>query len=196
MELRLAVPEDAPALLAIYQCYIHTPITFETALPTAEEFARRIGETLKEYPYLVLEEDGAIMGYAYCHRQRERAAYGWNGELSVYLSPAARGRGLGRLLYTRLMALLALQNVRTVYAYVTMPNPASEALHRGLGFSCSGVDANTGYKAGKWHDVACYFKAIGPYDPAPAPVIPFPKLPRPQVAAILDCTGAAADKGM
>ena len=186
MELRLASPEDAPALLAIYENYIHTPITFETVLPTAAEFARRIEDTLKEYPYLVLEEAGKPIGYAYCHRQRERAAYGWNGELSVYLAPASRGRGLGRLLYTRLMEILALQNVKTVYAYVTLPNPASEALHTGLGFALAGVDENTGYKAGKWHDVACYSRTIGSYDLPPAPVIPFSQLPGAQVTALLD----------
>ena len=185
MELRLASPEDAPALLAIYENYIHTPITFEAVLPTAAEFARRIGDTLKEYPYLVLEEAGKPIGYAYCHRQRERAAYGWNGELSVYLAPEARGRGLGALLYTQLMELLSLQNVKTVYAYVTLPNPASEALHKNLGFVLSGVDQNTGYKNGSWHNVACYSKAIGSYDLPPAPVIPSPALSKERVEAVL-----------
>ena len=185
MELRLASPEDAPALLAIYENYIHTPITFETILPSAEEFARRIRETQEMYPYLVLEEGGVPLGYAYCHRQRERAAYGWNGELSVYLAPEARGRGLGVLLYTRLMELLSLQNVKTVYAYVTLPNPASEALHKNLGFVLSGVDQNTGYKNGSWHDVACYSKPIGSYDVPPAPVIPFPALSKERVQAVM-----------
>lgn len=101
MHYRLAVPEDAPALLQIYSEYIHSTITFEYTLPTTEEFAERIRAIAGFYPYLVAEEDGRCMGYAYAHRHMERAAYQWNAELSVYLAKSAVGCGLGGGLYSR-----------------------------------------------------------------------------------------------
>lgn len=96
MGIRFAAEADAPALLAIYAQYIETGITFEYELPSREEFARRIREFGGTYPYLIWEEDGRIVGYAYAHRQAERAAYQWNAELSVYLDRAHTGTGLGR----------------------------------------------------------------------------------------------------
>ena len=185
MSIRLARPEDGPALLAIYGQYIHTPITFEYELPTQEEFARRISSTLEGYPYLVWEEGGAPLGYAYAHREREREAYRWNAELSIYLDSRATGRGVGRALYTALMELLALQGVRTAYGAVTDPNPASEGLHQALGFRRLGVHQNTGYKNGRWHGVIWFEKALAPYGPEPAPVVPFPRLSPEAVAAVL-----------
>ena len=185
MHIRLAVPADAPALLAIYAQYIETGITFEYQLPSREEFARRIRTFGEAYPYLVWEEDGQITGYAYAHRQAERAAYQWNAELSVYLDRACTGAGRGRRLYTALMELLRLQGIRTVYALVTLPNEKSEGLHRSLGFRLMGVQRSTGYKDGAWRDVAWFEKAIAPYDPDPAPLRPFPQIPPEQVAAIL-----------
>lgn len=185
MSIRLARPEDGPALLAIYGQYIHTPITFEYGLPTQAEFARRISATLEGYPYLVWEEDAAPLGYAYAHRERERAAYQWNAELSIYLSAQATGRGVGRKLYTALMELLVLQGVHTAYGAVTHPNPASEGLHLALGFRRLGVHQNTGYKDGDWHDVIWFEKSLAPYGPHPTPVLPFPRLSRAEVEAVL-----------
>ena len=185
MHIRLAVPADAPALLAIYAQYIETGITFEYPLPSREEFARRIRTFGEAYPYLVWEEKGQILGYAYAHRQAERAAYQWNAELSVYLDRDHTGAGRGRRLYTALMELLRLQGIRTVYALVTLPNEKSEGLHRSLGFRLMGVQRSTGYKDGAWRDVAWFEKAIAPYDPDPAPLRPFPQVPPQQVAAIL-----------
>ena len=148
MTIRLAVPGDALALLEIYRQYIQTPITFEYELPTLEEFTRRISDALKQYPYLVLEDQGRLLGYTYAHPEREWKAYQWNAELSIYLAPAAIGKGYGRRLYQALLDLLSLQGVRTVYGVVTSPNPASEALQKSLGFRLIGVHKNTGYKAG------------------------------------------------
>lgn len=176
MTIRLAAPEDAGELLAIYAQYIHTPITFEYTLPTREEFARRVQETRAQYPYLVAEEGDRIVGYAYAHRLRERIAYQWAAELSIYLDPAARGRGTGKALYRRLLELLALQGVRTVYGCVTSPNPASQALHEGLGFALCGTFHRSGYKSGQWLDVLWYEKEIGAYDPDPQPLPDFPQV--------------------
>ena len=185
MHIRLAVPADAPALLASSAQYIETGITFEYQLPSREEFARRIRTFGEAYPYLVWEEKGQILGYAYAHRQAERAAYQWNAELSVYLDRDHTGAGRGRRLYTALMELLRLQGMRTVYGVVTLPNEQSEGLHRSLGFRLMGVQRSTGYKDGAWRDVAWFEKAIAPYDPDPAPLRPFPQVPPQQVAAIL-----------
>ena len=127
--LRLAGVSDAPALLGIYAQYMDTPVTFEYALPSPEAFAARVRDILTFYPYLVWEEDGRILGYAYAHRQAERAAFDWNAELSVYLDRAAVGRGAGRRLYGALMELLTMQGVLTAHALVTSPNPASLPLN-------------------------------------------------------------------
>ena len=185
MGIRFAAPEDGAALLRIYAQYIDTPVTFEYALPSREAFTARVAEISREYPYLVWEEGGEIAGYAYAHRQAERAAYQWNAELSVYLDRDHTARGLGRRLYTALLELLRLQGIRTVYGGVTLPNERSQRLHLGLGFRLLGVHRRTGYKCGQWWDVGWYEKAIAPYDPEPAPPRSVRELPAGQVSAVL-----------
>ncbi len=151
--IRKVTEADAQVLLDIYAPYVATPITFENEIPTVEEFARRIREIAAFYPYLVCEVEGRIVGYAYAHRQMERAAYQWNAELSVYIDAAFAGQGIGKQLYTRLIELLKQQHVKTLYALITLPNEASIALHRSFGFQEVGVWRQTGYKCGRWHDV-------------------------------------------
>ena len=168
--LRFAVPEDAEAILAVYAQYIDTSVTFEYELPSPADFRARVEQILAEYPYLVWEEDGAILGYAYAHRYRERAAYQWGAELSVYVDKGARGRGLGTRLYAALTELLRLQGLRTVYGVVTQPNEASDRLHTAMGFTVAGVVHNAGFKNGAWHDVTTYEKPIGDFDSAPEPL--------------------------
>ena len=187
MIIRFARAEDAQALLDIYAQYIHTPITFEYELPSAAEFARRISSTLADgYPYLVCQDGNEVLGYAYAHRLGERAAYQWNAELSIYLSSRAAGRGLGTALYLTLMDLLRLQGVKTVCGIVTRPNPASEGLHRALGFRLTGVREKAGYKNGTWHDVMWLEKPLGTYGPQPSPVLPVGQLPRDAVERVLN----------
>ena len=186
MTVRFATPEDSGALLAIYAQYIHTPITFECELPSEGEFTQRVAEICRGYPYLVAEEEGRIVGYAYAHTLRERIAYQWTAELSIYLDQSARGRGIGKALYQRLLALLALQGVRTVYGCVTAPNPASEALHGGLGFRLCGTFHKSGYKSGQWWDVLWLEKDIGDHQTAPQPLVPFPQVDRESVRRVLD----------
>lgn len=161
--IRLADPErDAAELLAVYAPYIReTTITFETEVPTAEEFARRIAEIGRDFPYLVLEIDGEIAGYAYAHRQAERAAYGWNAELSIYLAKARRGRGLGAPLYRLLEDLLAMQGYVNLYGVITASNTGSLRLHERLGYRQIGLHEKTGWKFGQWHDVAWMHKRVG-----------------------------------
>ena len=160
MNLRFADEHDAAACLAIYAQYIDTSITFETALPSEDEFAGRIRSYGAVYPWLVAEEEGKVLAYAYAHRAQERAA-GW---------------GLGTRLYRALLALLKEQGVRTAYGVVTMPNDASAALHRKLGFELLGTYHNTGYKNGRWRDVVWFEKHIGSFDGVPEPVRPIGQL--------------------
>ena len=176
MTLRFAAPEDVSALLSIYERYISTPITFEYTLPSLEEFARRVASVQTFYPYLVAEVNGELLGYAYAHRIAERAAYRWGAELSIYLRPDAVRRGLGKQLYQSLIALLRLQGVRTVYGLVASPNPASEGLHRSLGFHRMGVQRNAGYKNGRWVDLIWFEQSIAPYVHQPGPVLPVGQL--------------------
>lgn len=186
MNLRMARPEDARALLEIYRPYIATTVTFEYVCPSLEEFEGRIVHTLERYPYLVLEEEGRPLGYAYAHPLAQRAAYGWSAELSIYLAPDTRGRGLGEKLYGALIELLALQGVRTACALVTSPNPHSQAFHEKLGFVRTGLQEQVGYKNGRWLGLSFYQKAIGPYDLEPEPMRTLGELPQGDVRRVLE----------
>ena len=177
MLFRFCKPEESPELLKIYAQYIHTPITFECSLPDEQTFSERISNISAFYPYLVCEERGRIVGYAYAHRHMEREAYQWNAELSVYLDASVTAKGLGGKLYTMLIEMLLLQGIRTVYGCVTLPNEKSERLHNRLGFTCLGTYHNAGYKDGKWHDVAWFEKAIAEYGPSPRPVVSIKAVP-------------------
>ena len=184
--IRRAVADDAAALLDIYAPYIReTAITFEYDVPAAEEFAARIGDIARTHPYLVCERDGRPVGYAYAHNIRERAAYDWAAELSVYLAPAAQGQGAGTALYRCLIDLLAMQNLRILYGCVTLPNEKSERLHEKLGFAPVGVWHGAGWKFGRWHDVGWLEKRLGG-DGAAQPVIPFPQLDGQKIQECLD----------
>ena len=185
MKIRFAQISDSAALLNIYAQYIDTPITFECVLPTEAAFTQRIMGICEQYPYLVCEEDGHIIGYAYAHRQMEREAYQWNAELSVYLDQAYTSQGLGKKLYCALIEILKLQGIKTVYGGVTLPNPKSERLHLSLGFHCLGIYHNTGYKCHAWHDVAWFEKAIATYEANPKPIISIQELEWIKLATIL-----------
>lgn len=152
--IRLATTDDAGACLAIYAPVVaETAISFELEVPTVEEMERRIGETLVRYPWLVLAEPGGVRGYAYASAHRQRPAYQWSVDVSVYVSPAARRMGAGRRLYTSLLALLRLQGYVNAFAGVALPNGASVGLHEALGFQPIGVYRNAGFKLGRWLDV-------------------------------------------
>jgi L-amino acid N-acyltransferase YncA len=128
--IRLANELDAEQILAIYAPFCRdSPVSFETQPPTLGEMRQRIVKTVKRFPWLVLEEDGQLLGYAYASAHRERAAYGWSVDVSVYIREGLRRRGLGRVLYTSLFAILKLQGYYNALAGTTLPNPGSIGLH-------------------------------------------------------------------
>ena len=169
VRIRFAEPErDAAGILAMYAPYIEkTAITFETEVPSLAEFTRRVAGISADFPYLVLEIDGELAGYAYAHRQAERAAYAWNAELSIYLAESWRGRGLGAPLYHLLEALLAMQGYVNLYGVITASNRASIAMHEKLGYRQIGLYEKTGWKFDQWHDVAWLHKRVGAGEPRP-----------------------------
>ena len=178
--------EDASGLLGIYANYIDTPVTFECRLPSLEEFCGRIRQIQQDYPYLVCRWEGRLAGYAYAHRYQEREAYRWNAELSVYLAPFCTGRGVGTVLYTALLEILKLQQVQNVYGIVTAPNPASEGLHRAMGFSLAGCYHGVGYKCGKWQDVLLFEKQLGAHENPPREFVPIGQLDHERLRSVYD----------
>lgn len=184
--VRLATEADAAGILAVYALYIRdTAITFETETPSLDAFRRRMASIIGDYPYLVVEEDGRIVGFAYAHRLGDRAAYAWNAELSIYFAPDYTSRGWGSVLFWALIDLLALQGVRNAYSLITVPNEASLALHEKLGFALMGIQKEAGYKLGAWHDVAWLRMAIGDFSAAPEPRVPLSAMDPDQVAEVL-----------
>lgn len=182
--LRPATTDDSAVMADIYRYYVlNTAITFEYTAPDAVSFGKRIAEKSQMYPFLAAEADGEVIGYAYGSRFREREAYGWAAELSVYLRQDVRGGGVGRLLYSALIDLLRAQNITSVYGCVTCPNEASFRLHEALGFTVAGKFTAVGNKFGKWHDVVWFEKRLS--TGAAMEVIPFNSLDRQKVNDIL-----------
>ncbi len=186
IKIRAAVPDDAADFLSVYGQYIDTEITFEYKLPELSEFRKRIEDVSAFYPYLACEFEGRVIGYAYAHRCFERAAYGWNAELSVYIDKAHLGRGIGKRMYLALMDILFEMGVVNVYGCVTSPNPKSEALHKSLGFSLAGTHHNTGYKNGRWIDVVWFEKRLTPQGEPPKPLIGINELGADRLHEILE----------
>ncbi len=153
--VRPAGAADAARCAEIYAPYVTgSAITFELDPPDAEQMAARIQSASQRYAWLLIEQDGAVAGYAYGGPMHARAAYRWSCEVSVYLDRDSCGQGLGRALYEVLLPALAARGFRTAVAGMTLPNPASERLHRSMGFEPMGVYRRIGYKLGAWHDVA------------------------------------------
>jgi L-amino acid N-acyltransferase YncA len=153
--VRDATAADAGACAAIYAPYVlDTAVTFEIEPPDAAEFARRIAAAAERHAWLVVEDDGRVTGYAYGGPFKERAAYRFACEVSVYLELGLRRSGAGRALYDVLLPRLAQRGFRTAAAGMALPNPASVGLHRALGFEPVGTFRRVGWKHGRWHDVA------------------------------------------
>jgi L-amino acid N-acyltransferase YncA len=175
--IRVATIADAAGVQAIYGPEVeHGAASFETEAPTPEDMAARIAAILPMYPWLVWEEGGEILGYAYASRHRDRAAYRWSVDAAIYVAPQAHGRGIARALYARLFEILSRQRFRAAYGGVTTTNPASEALHRACGFELVGVYRAVGYKHGAWRDVGWWRRTLSETPGQPPEPIPFAEL--------------------
>ncbi len=181
--IRPATPEDAPALLAIYAPYVReTAITFEYEVPSLEEFAGRIRRTLERYPYLAAQSGDEVLGYACAGAFKERAAYDWSVETTIYLRQDQRGHGLGRALYQALERCLAAQHIQNLNACIADPaqagdpylTGASAAFHARLGYQLVGRFHKCGYKFGRWYDMVWMEKILGATRSAPRRWSPFP----------------------
>ncbi|NQJ22049.1 N-acetyltransferase [Streptococcus suis] len=161
INIRSAQKVDAADLVAIYAPYVETTaITFETEVPSVADFAGRIEKTLEKFPYLVAEEEGQIVGYAYASTYYARAAYDWTVELSVYVSREVRGKGIGSLLYDAIEEDLKARGFKNFLACIALPNPASLALHKKRGYEQVAHFKNVGYKFDTWHDIVWLQKSL------------------------------------
>jgi len=172
--IRLARASDAGSILAIYAPYIvNTSFTFETEVPANEAFARRIISYLEDWPWLVCEIDEELAGYAYATRHRERAAYQWCVESSVYVDNNFQQRGAARALYAALFEILKYQGCRNVYAGITLPNDKSVAFHKRFGFTWFADYENVGYKLRQWNTVSWWHLQLNDYSDDPVAPLKF-----------------------
>jgi len=141
-----------------------------------EDMAQRIQKTLAHWPWMVCDRAGEVLGYAYASQHRERAAYQWSVDVSVYVHPRAHRSGIGRALYTSLIRLLVLQGFYNAYAGITLPNAASVGLHEAVGFRPVGVYRKVGFKLGAWHDVGWWSLLLQPPAARPSSPVDFPAL--------------------
>ena len=181
MIIRDARPADAGALLDIYAWYVrHTAVSFEYEPPTLEAFRGRMAATTARYPWLVAEEDGRPLGYACAGPFKNRAAYDWSCETTIYLDGNARGRGIGRALYEALEAALGSMGVRNLYACIALADPEDEYLtldsprfHEKMGYAVVGRFHRCASKFGRWYDMVWMEKTIGGHGDGPEAVVPY-----------------------
>ena len=170
--IRRAHGPDAGAIAAVYRPYVlDSAISFELDPPGAQDIRQRM-LAIPVLPWLVAVRGDDVVGYAYASRHRERLAYRWSVDVTVYLGSAERGRGTGRALYERLLAEVTELGYVAAFAGITLPNEASVALHEAMGFLPVGVFARAGFKQGRWLDVGWWQKALR--EPPTTPVEPLP----------------------
>jgi phosphinothricin acetyltransferase len=176
MTVRTAAISDAEAVAAIYAPYVlETAISFEEAAPSDAEMARRIADTLPTHPFLVFEEDGRVLGFAHASPHNARAAYRWSANVTVYAAVGAHRRGVGRALYSSLLATLRRQGFHALFAGIALPNEKSVGLHEAMGFVHLGAYREVGFKFGRWHDVGYWRLGLSDGPPATEPT-PFSQL--------------------
>jgi phosphinothricin acetyltransferase len=175
LHIRAAEERDAETVAAIYAPAVADRATsFELTPPDAEEMRRRIATVLQRFPWLVCESSKTVLGYVYATAHRERAAYRWSVDVAAYVSADVQRRGIARALYSGLFEILSLQGYRNAYAGITLPNPASVAMHEATGFQRVGIYHHVGYKFGKWHDVAWFERPLAEHVLEPQEPVAFP----------------------
>lgn len=161
MPVRICTPADIPALCGIYNHYIaHTAITFEELPVSVTEMQKRVEATMQLFPWLVFEENEKILGYAYASKWKDRSAYKYTAEVTVYLHPEHCGKGIGGILYTDLIEQLANKNLHALLACIAIPNIASEKIHEQFGFRQVAHFREVGFKFGRWLDVGYWQKNL------------------------------------
>jgi phosphinothricin acetyltransferase len=172
--IRVAGDSDTAAIAAIYAPYVRkTAISFEIEPPTAEIMAKRIARTLETHPWLVADCGGEVLGYAHAGKHRERPAYCWTIDTTVYVDAAAHRRGIGRALYRVLLNMLRQQGFRSAFAEIVLPNPGSVSLHESAGFRPIGVHEDIGFKLGHWHDIGYWRMGLSDAEGLPSEPVPF-----------------------
>jgi L-amino acid N-acyltransferase YncA len=185
--IRIATTDDSESILKIYAPYIeNTSYTFETEVPTIDSFKKRIASYLQNWPWLVCEIDGVIAGYAYGARHRERVAYQWSLESSVYIHDDYQRRGVARALYTALINILRLQGFRNLYAVINLPNDKSVSFHENLGFEYFATYKNVGYKLGRWKNVGWWQLQLNEYSMEPRSPVKFSEIKMKEIGNILE----------
>lgn len=184
MIIREATAKDTAALREIYAYYVeNTAATFEYQPPSIEEFTDRIKNAQKRYPYLLIEREKEVVGFAFAHAFRERPAYDYAAEVTIYLGRDQRHRGVGRILYSALEEELRRMGVLSLYACVALPSGEDEHLsmdsprfHETMGYHRCGEFRNCGYKFGKWYTMVWMEKIIGSFPERPEPLTAYPAL--------------------
>lgn len=159
MKIRTAKPEDAASIVEIYNFYVENSIaTFEVEAVSKSEMRRRVSEILENYPFLVCEENGVLLGYAFAARYKSRAAYRHSVEISVYVKNGTERKGVGSILYEHLFAELKAKPVHAIIAGISLPNERSVRLHEKFGFEKVAHFREVGFKFGRWIDVGYWEK--------------------------------------
>ena len=186
-QIRIAAANDAENILGIYSPYIaNTSFTFETEVPSVETFKERINTYLVNWPWLICEMDGTLAGYAYGAKYRERTAYQWCVEVSVYIHDDHQRSGIASALYMALIEILKRQGFRNVYAVINLPNDKSVAFHESCGFVYFATYMNVGYKLGKWKNVGWWQLLLNEYTDEPATPIKFSNLEKNFLQELFD----------
>ena len=177
MHIRIASQDDCNDIAEIYAPVVErTHISFELVPPSADEMARRMSAALEHHVWLVAEAAGRVDGYAYAGKYREKPAYRWSTETTIYVRDGSRAKGIGRSLYATLLRILAAQNYRRAFAGIALPNAGSVALHEAVGFRHIGTNPEAGFKFDRWHDLGWWSFQLNDRAGEPAPLVPLQRL--------------------
>jgi phosphinothricin acetyltransferase len=188
MIIRLALVNDTEQILSIYSPYVKkTVISFEYTVPSKEEMETRIRNISQRYPWIVLEENNEILGYAYASKHRERSAYRWSVDISIYVKEGYLGRGIGKALYTSLFEILKCQRYRNAYAGICLPNEKSVGIHEHFGFKKIAQYNKVGYKFGKWYDTGWWELFLQDHDSAPGEPVPISDVEQSKLTKAFEC---------
>lgn len=174
IKLRIARSDDGEGILSIYTPYVEeTNVTFDYDVEEAKVFCQKIDDMLLEFPWIIAEHEGNVIGYSYAKRHRDRVAYNWCAESAIYVHQDYQGKGLAKLLYEALLEILEAQNTVNVYAGIAQPNEGSTMFHIKMGFTPVGVYKKVGFKNNQWHDVLWVHKTLSKHPEPPEQYISF-----------------------